>query len=225
LPFLQDLIDELNKDINIGGLDELTQSLLADIASNLDAVDQDVKPQNTIGESDSSGEMVGSTQEQLEPSGNGSSVNGESTPSDLAEFLLLHHDYSCKPPAPTRITRNKNKLKPIRPKNNVQTPKVVVERIPEVPEAATLCGYYDEGENCITIIVDDDQDINETVAQLQEQIKETNTISNDNLLNPLLDCNYSSAASDGGYESLGSPNSFHDDLFDSTVSELFPQLI
>lgn len=48
MPSLQDLLDELNKDVDIGSLDELTASLLADITNNFDAVGEDVKSQVSV---------------------------------------------------------------------------------------------------------------------------------------------------------------------------------
>lgn len=205
MPSLQDLLDELNKDVDIGSLDELTASLLADITNNFDAVGEDVKSQDTTRESGDPGQVVGPPSEQLEPPGNGKSVSAIASP-----FPLLHHDYSCKP----AVRGCTKKVKTIKPKRRIA---------PSPQPAASLCGFYDEAENCITIIVDGEQDLSQSVAQLQEQLLPDSTTVVDTTLLSAPDI--SSSASDGGYESLGSPSSFHDDFFDSTVSALFPQLI
>lgn len=148
---------------------------------------------------------MGPPSEQLEPPGNGKSVSAIASP-----FPLLHHDYSCKP----AVRGCTKKVKTIKPKRRIA---------PSPQPAASLCGFYDEAENCITIIVDGEQDLSQSVAQLQEQLLPDSTTVVDTTLLSAPDI--SSSASDGGYESLGSPSSFHDDFFDSTVSALFPQLI
>lgn len=98
-----------------------------------------------------------------------------------------------------------------------------------------LYGTYDENTNCITIIVNDDS------LGLGEAVTEVVTVPKSDVLGQYLTVpsvanpsspgsNTRSDASDCGYESLDSPHSVTTsenevDIWDESVSELFPSLI
>jgi len=176
--------------------------------------------------------VVGPAPKQLESSGSIGIVKTEEA-ADLSEFLLLHHDYVSKT-GPTQKPRTAKrtagrKYKRIKPKVEESSLEVKTEPA-DTASSEMLYGTYDETTNCITIFVDDDDDDN---VQLEEATMEIATtqqnVSNDHnyLKVPQADeAGFKSSSSDCGYESLGSPNSLCDvDLWDQSVSELFPSLL
>lgn len=252
LPSLPDLLDELETDsvVDLNALEQLTQTLLEDIARDLESAAQKAADQESApNEKDLSGEMVGTPPEQLESSGSGVlGKEGTSVEQDISEYLLLHHNYAKtekKPPpppvtAPCRKARvNTKKFKLIRPKIKststkskiaVKTTKPFLQ--PEnnnLPEDSIEFLVNADGTLLNEIIVVDDN-----ITQSSDSspllfdpnlpiIIETN--NNNSLSVPLLSEPSSSPRSDLGYESLDSPVSNSDlDNWDPCVSELFPSL-
>lgn len=141
--------------------------------------------------------------------------------------------------------RTKTKLKPIMPKvtskeRNLET--FSIDSNDSVENADVLYGTLDESTNCITIYVDDDslylseavtevatsEDTNDIVSTEENDLKmqtlEFPALNKENMsgLSP------AHSTSDCGYESLGSPHSTigsEADLWDQSVSELFPMLL
>lgn len=179
--------------------------------------------------------MVGTSPEQLE-----SSVCERLKPQDdplerdISQFLLLHHDYAAKPQdEPTKRTKKpnrintKSKLKKIRPKIEPKTTIPSPNNSEEV-----IYGTYDEKNNCITIIVSDDSlKLDEAVTEVASAPEEVGQYlsipGNASPSSP--GTNIRSDSSDCGYESLDSPHSFTAekdvDMWDESMSELFPSLI
>lgn len=184
--------------------------------------------------------MVGPSSKQLESSVCTSIKPKTDDPleRDISQFLLLHHDYAAKPQEekpvrkPTRVNA-KSKLKKIRPK----VTKEATTLVPNNEEV--LYGTYDEKTNCLTIIVNDDN------LRLGEAVTEVATVPESEVLGQYLTVpgvtnlnpsspgsNIRSDSSDCGYESLDSPHSVMTestekevDIWDESVSELFPSLI
>ncbi|XP_072381895.1 LOW QUALITY PROTEIN: uncharacterized protein Xbp1 [Diabrotica undecimpunctata] len=252
LPSLPDLLDELEADVDLNSLEQLTQSLLEDIARDLEATAQKTSTE----ESRSNGEMVGKTSTELESSG--CTTNTKSLESDISEYLLLHHNYAAKPPlddtlnAKSPISRIK-KLKTIKPKRKIVNTK------PVIPESDVVYGTLDEVSNVVTIIVDSNgvPMTEEALQRLENREEETQLtvplplatqselvtplpvaeskrasssyVAESNLTVPtaMLEClsPMSCSDSDRGYESLDSPISLPEDLWDQSISELFPSLL
>lgn len=152
---------------------------------------------------------MGTTPEQLES--NGSEVlNNNQDPliKDISEYLLLHHNYSAKPPKEKTKAR-RTRTREIRPKQNELASDI-------------LLGTFDENTNCITIVVNDEncEDIiNEDVVQDESRLSVETSFGS---ASP-----HSSSSSDCGYESFGSPESLGEtnELWNHEVSELFPSLL
>lgn len=180
-----------------------------------------------------SSEMVGTSPKQLESSVC-ESLNPETDDTlerDISQFLLLHHDYAAKPqeekpPRKTTKVNTKSKLKKIRPKVTKET--TLVPNNEEV-----IYGTYDENTNCITIIVNDDNlrldEVVTEVASVPDSDVSGQHLTVPSVTNPSSPgSNIRSDSSDCGYESLDSPHSVMTeeiDIWDESVSELFPSLI
>lgn len=195
--------------------------------------------------------MVGQTSEQLEP--NGRAGIKEQPEVAASPYLLLHHDYFAKPKktckisaqenAPTKysskrkstnacsksqkVSTTKTKLKKIKPKTN----NVASENMnnPDV-----VYGTYDEKNNCITIIVDDTylnlSEASTDVVTTTDLNEDEVGIENNCLFipSPQLSSASTEEISDSGYESHDSPRSFNEnelDMWDQSLSELFPSLL
>lgn len=249
LPSLPDLLDELNTDVDINSLEQLTQSLLQDIARDLETAAQETDCQESVSVGqDSSAEVVGEAPEELESGGcEVLDDNRKSLEKDISEYLLLHHNYAAKPPTQNvrkSKTTNRRKLKAIRPKvaTNVSntnklaidlnTPIIIAEH--DINSSDILYGTYDDS-NGVTIIVDNnDIPVSEAVTEIVS--KDSQSCSDDAIAavdNSLLSVPTilgnlsprSTSSSDNGYESVGSPQSLSDlDIWDQSVSELFPSL-
>lgn len=289
LPTLPDLLDELNTEVDLQSLEQITQSLLQDIAADLEAAATKTDFQKPkIGEHC---KMVGTTPELLEPCRR-EDVRDEELESEISKYLRLYHDYSAKPQQNKEnkkcniaqrktIKTNRNtsffrtnsnklstkaKLKNIKPKLS-QKPSssiIVNENIPKKTNEALesseyVYGTYDEANNCITIIVnEDDIRLEEAITEVtttsdlssdcsitsesplesQEEILKGDSaiLNNDNnFLNvPMITSvsspsnSFRSDSSDCGYESLSSPLSLEPndlDIWDQSISELFPSLL
>ncbi|CAG9831144.1 unnamed protein product [Diabrotica balteata] len=256
LPSLPDLLDELEADVDLNSLEQLTQSLLEDIARDLEATAQKTSTEESRSNGSSSGEMVGKTSTELESSG--CATNTKSLESDISEYLLLHHNYAAKPPlddtlnAKSPISRIR-KLKTIKPKRKIVNTK------PVIPESDVVYGTLDEVSNVVTIIVDSNgvPMTEEALQRLENREEETQLtvplplatqselvtslpvaeskrasssyVAESNLTVPtaMLEClsPMSCSDSDRGYESLDSPISLPEDLWDQSISELFPSLL
>lgn len=196
---------------------------------------------------------MGTASEELESNGcdlsltNDSNINTEQE--DALQCVLLHHNYSAKetttakPPGKKSGNYCKNKkskkLKEIRPK----------------PLESTILTDHLNDTDCITIIVDengvclndDDNRLSPPIALNTIPVQDDDhlivpsvaaDISDSSCLSSPLSLSLSehsfgsssplsSGCSDVGYESLGSPNSLVeiDQLWDDSVSELFPSLM
>ncbi|KAF2901308.1 hypothetical protein ILUMI_04886 [Ignelater luminosus] len=126
LPSLPDLLNELDRDVDFESLEQLTQSLLQDIAADLEAAAQKTNCQESDAGGSSTVEgMVGLPSENLE-SGRCDSVKSEKTvlEQEISPFLLLHHDYSAKQdtrtqkhPTPTTRQQHAQKQKVVKSKS------------------------------------------------------------------------------------------------------------
>lgn len=133
----------------------------------------------------------------------------------------------------------KTKLKPIMPKieqnNNCNLETLYVDASDiSVDGSEVVYGTLDESTNCITIIVNDDSlNLSEAVTEVitTDEEDESNVMQrlevpssgDEDGLSPAY-----SSSSDYGYESLDSPHSVDDiemDMWDKSVSELFPMLL
>jgi len=281
LPSLPDLLNELDRDVDIESLEELTQSLLQDIAADLEAAAQKTNCQEpNDGGPNSAGEMVGSSSEDLESSRCDSIKAKNGLEQEISPFLLLHHDYSAKQDTQVEkhelkpeITQSKNteiikvyknnsqktkkqntklntktKLKRIMPKSTQSDCNLETLYINSLDSSSdVLYGTLDESTNCITIIVNDESlNLGEAVTEIttsdDDEISEsyhdqtTELIEESNNMQTLLlpsknkdeDGLSPAYSSDCGYESHDSPHSVDDmeiDMWDKSVSELFPMLM
>ncbi|CAH1154294.1 unnamed protein product [Phaedon cochleariae] len=251
LPSLQDLLDELDVDVDIDSLEQLAHGLLQNVAKDLEEAAQEADRQA----SSDFGQMVGQTPAKLEPHGhallNKEEEEGESSETDFSEYLLLHHNYAAKPPASPKKHKKTKKFKPIRPKTNISDTKNIVtiyvndntacvETTPDVncrlsepqnvkiceatssvtccspkPQNAMICESTSSVTCCSpapqnAMICEDTSPINCHLTVPQNVI----------CLSPM-----SCSSSDHGYESIGSPSSIEEDIWDESISELFPSLI
>lgn len=228
LPALQDMLE----DFDVSKLEELAESLLANVTSELEGADRGSSPVDAEGTSTGCGmprPMVGTPSEQLE--------SGEETDQG-SSLILTTHNYSKSPFHVEHSTSQQSDL----------------DR-----SQSTVYGTYDNESNCITIVLNDTDD-DDRELPLEEEIicEETGEefFSHEpnfkvklepvrELLSPIPSTcsNYSSSddvkpvleddepqhlfkcpltpvsfVSDGGYESLGSPNGSTD--FNITASSL-----
>ncbi|KAK5645493.1 hypothetical protein RI129_006793 [Pyrocoelia pectoralis] len=100
-------------------------------------------------------------------------------------------------------------------------------KIEPVENSDILYGTLDESTNCITIIMGDSSlRLSEAVTEVVTTVNNELNVNEDNC--EMLDVKnqYSPYNSDGGYESLDSPHSMEEpDIWDQSVSELFPTLL
>lgn len=192
--------------------------------------------------------MVGTTSEELESNGCEVLVDSrKSLEKDISEYLLLHHNYAAKPPTKNMKKTKANcrrKLKAIRPKIitgvsntnklavDLNTP-IIIES--EVSNSDVICGSYSNDSNGVTIVVDDNGIPIEATTEVSTRANQ----AHDDEAVTVVDNSFfsvsttflgsvsprSTSSSDNGYESLDSPQSLSDlDLWDQSVSELFPSL-
>jgi putative methionine-R-sulfoxide reductase with GAF domain len=230
--------------VDISSLEQLTQSLLQDIARDLEAAAEKADIQEQVAcQENSSGQVVGASPKQLESGGSDLLTTEKPDPliKDISEYLLLHHNYSAKPQEKShkinRARTSTNKVGKIKKPKEI-LPKVVATNteidtnklasyvdVAETEQADVVFGTYDESTNCITIIVDDGVCLN-NVTDGEVILEDDNRLT-------VPECEvrssspHSSSSSDYGYESLGSPESFAeaDDVWDNSASELFPALL
>ncbi|KAK9886130.1 hypothetical protein WA026_014916 [Henosepilachna vigintioctopunctata] len=272
LPSLPDLLDELDKDVDVVSLEQLAQSLLEDIARDLEMAAEEADHQESkIGGQRNAGKMVGKPSEKLESCG-GVMLGVEKAKSlenDISQYLLLHHNYTKPGPEPKKIApksrmhnkkeskalRTTSKLKKIVPKGPLKTGAICLQResIPSIVKcepvvecspvinldashesADVIYGTYDEATNCVTIVINEDgtcvTEADEIVLTPENTL--TTNVQNDKFLcvSPSKEVNggaspISTSGSDCGYESLDSPLSLDDEIWDQSVSELFPSLL
>lgn len=236
LPALQDMLE----DFDVSKLEELAESLLADVTSELEEPDRGSSPPNAQDASTGGrmpGPVVGTSPERLEP---GQETNQGSS------LILTTHNYSKSP-------------------FHVEKPHLLLQAesgTEALLQQSVVNGTYDNESNCITIILHDDDDerlcsaLEEEIIceesdeemQLQEpefQIKmepmqqllspipsimSTSSYSSepiknedpvDTVKNPLTPRSF---VSDGGYESIGSPDYSIGSLEDFWNLDLFPIL-
>lgn len=219
LPALQDMLE----DFDVSKLEELAESLLANVTSELEGTDQGSIPSDAESASTGCGmpgSMVGTSPEQLE--------SGEKADQG-SSLILTTHNYSKSP-------------------FHVEKPHSSTSQQSNLDQSqSTVFGTYDNDSNCITIVLnDDDQELpleeeiicEETGEEFFPQERDFNVklVPVRELLSPIPSTcsNYSSSdevkqapedeeqhlfkcpltpvsfVSDGGYESLGSPNAFTD---------------
>lgn len=219
LPALQDMLE----DFDVSKLEELAESLLANVTSELEGTDQGSIPSDAESASTGCGmpgSMVGTSPEQLE--------SGEKADQG-SSLILTTHNYSKSP-------------------FHVEKPHSSTSQQSNLDQSqSTVFGTYDNDSNCITIVLnDDDQELpleeeiicEETGEEFFPHERDFNVklVPVRELLSPIPSTcsNYSSSdevkqapedeeqhlfkcpltpvsfVSDGGYESLGSPNGFTD---------------
>ncbi|ENN75664.1 hypothetical protein YQE_07762, partial [Dendroctonus ponderosae] len=106
LPSLPELLDQLESDtVDLNALEHFTQTLLEDIARDLENAAQKTTDQDQEAVPD---KMVGAPAKQLEPSG------GAAVDPDISQYLLLHHNYAKSRPA--KEAQPPRRLKALRPK-------------------------------------------------------------------------------------------------------------
>ncbi|KAF5291177.1 hypothetical protein FQA39_LY14419 [Lamprigera yunnana] len=242
LPSISDLLNELDRDVDIDSLEELTQSLLQDIAADLEAAAEKANCEEPNGDRKVSEQpLVGSSPEQLEPNG---CVRVKSEPGleqEISPYLLLHHNYSAK--QPESYERLKNKKTSKRTNLNTKTkPKPIMPKITNLLTSTSqldsneiLYGTLDHTTNCITIIVDDNNlHLSEAVTEIVTTEEDTPSLDIKSETNTLELPEYKQSNgersphsfSDCGYESLDSPGMEENevDIWDQSVCELFPML-
>lgn len=239
LPALQDMLE----DFDVSKLEELAESLLADVTSELEESDRGGCPANAQDAgtgSGMSGPVVGTTPEQLE--------SGQET-NQGSSLILTTHNYSK---SPFHVERTHLSLRA------ESTDALLQQSV--VNPADTVYGTYDNENNCITIILDNDDDEQRLCKTLEEEIiceesdeelhlqepeyqikmepmqqllspipsitSTSSTYSSeqpteDTVKNPLTP---RSLVSDGGYESIGSPDYSMGSLEEFWNLDLFPIL-
>lgn len=186
--------------------------------------------------------MVGTSSEGLEPSGCESVTN---TDNPIYRDFLLHHNYCAKPKTKSKLKSKHlsvktKKYKKIVPKTqkleDLIRPLNLEEEINPAANSELIYGTVDDS-NCVTIIINEnttsDMLTHENVNDLTNKSNVCNSINEldtSGLLVPNVDKNglspRSVSGSDYGYESLDSPVSLdNDDIWDQSVSELFPSLL
>lgn len=247
LPALQDMLE----DFDVSKLEELAESLLADVTSELEEPDRGSCPANAQDAGTGSGmpgPVVGTPPEQLE--------SGQETDQGSC-IILTTHNYSK---SPFHVERKHLSLQ-------AESTEALLQQSVVNPAAAnTVYGTYDNENNCITIILDNDDDDGRPCKTLEEEIiceesdeelfvqepeltvkiepvqqllspipsiMSTSSYSsdgqqpakNEDLLdtvkNPLTP---RSLISDGGYESIGSPDYSMGSLDEFWNLDLFPIL-
>ncbi|XP_018336858.2 uncharacterized protein LOC108745220 isoform X1 [Agrilus planipennis] len=202
LPSLPDLLNELDNDVDIESLEKLTQSLLQDIAADLEAASQKTNNEESVAlqEYKVNKRVVGSTSENVESSGCESVVVSDKKLEDeIAPFLLLHHNYSAKPDTePLKKIQNqklkesysrrlyqrkkdkkeidkKSKFKVIQPKIVSDSQKSLDSKLKEPEE---VYGSL-EGNSDSIMIVMENKKLNEAVSELVSS--DTEISSNEDL--------------------------------------------
>lgn len=203
--------------------------------------------QESVGDGqDGSQKMVGQSSTKLEPSSGNEVLDDKSfLERDISEYLLLHHNYAAKPPASTKkpketTTRRRNKYKAIRPKTNLlSTDNSALNSPVIIPDAnEVIYGNIDDNINVVTVFVDSIP-ISEAVTEVVTTESGSNEINLSSPADVSIDNStlsvpshtignaspMSCSSSDYGYESLDSPNGSIEDIWDQSVSELFPSLM
>lgn len=189
LPALQDILE----DFDVSKLEELAESLLANITSELEDTDRGSSSPNAEDAGTCGrvlGSVVGTAPEQLEP--------GKEADKGSSSLILTTHNYSKSP-------------------FHVPLP---LESQQADSHQQTLFGTYDDESNCITIVLNDDEysmeeeiiyEESEEEQQQEEEVSEEHELEIklepvQGLLSPIpsLCSSYSSTGSDG-------PLSMHDD--------------
>lgn len=137
MPSLPDLLDELDRDIDIESLEQLAESLLEDIARDLENAAQEADCQvSKLNESErqkNPGPVVGETSEDMESARSSvlSTEKEKSLENDISQYLLLHHNYTKPGPDPRELAKLKNKCKkeskPVRQNSKL---KKIIPKIP-----------------------------------------------------------------------------------------------
>ncbi|CAG9865165.1 unnamed protein product [Phyllotreta striolata] len=195
LPSLPDLLDELDTDIDFSSLEQLTQSLLQDIARDLEDAAQKTDREEPKIDGNRPAEMVGQTPTELESGGSDKKLENS-----LSEYLLLYHNYAAAPETSAQkpvANIKKSTPVPIRPKIVVEPAESAVPATGDVSDV-------------VTIVIDNEG--NPVTLNEAESVGVPSPMSSTN-------------ESDKGYESLDSPHSLADeDLWDQSITELFPSL-
>lgn len=224
LPSLQDMLEEFDA----SRLEELAESLLADVITNL--------ADDSSGNSASNAKTDGTTERMSR------SVVG--TRSEIVESAKNINDSLNTP------TKKRVHIK-IEPKNEDEVCMDFENNSNDDDDDDTLYGTYDEKTHCITILVSgDDIATDEAVEEVYCDEDQSSEMSSDvSMLSPapshcsstghsssqllsdaIIDVKspISIQSSDCGYESIGSPLSYcseMDELWNSSFNQLFPSLV
>ncbi|KRT86583.1 hypothetical protein AMK59_1181, partial [Oryctes borbonicus] len=213
LPSLPDLLDELNRDVDLSSLEEITQSLLQDIAADLEASAQKANCEESERTSKECLEqMVGSAPELVE-SDRCESIEhpqkDDKLECEISPYLLLHHDYFAKrnnPKTTTHISKRRQQPHSMKSQNNDSKDKLNAKRklkdiLPKIEDPLVLSvkpeiivdscesdlvyGTYDKNTNCIVIVNNDNLRLEEAVTEVTTSENVSSPISMDYLQTPL----------------------------------------
>lgn len=140
MPSLPDLLDDLHNDIDFESLEQLAESLLEDIARDLEnaaqKADCEVQSIDESGGQGTTRPVVGEASKKLE-STRSSVLNTEkekSLENDISQYLLLHHNYTKPGPDPRELPKPKNKCKKdTKSKTVLRTNSKLKKIIPKIP--------------------------------------------------------------------------------------------
>ncbi|KAI4502243.1 hypothetical protein M0802_002925 [Mischocyttarus mexicanus] len=244
LPPFEELFGDLQEDDYIERLEELAESLLREVTTevetNTNRSDEQVSVEgNTVKKSDNSERMVGEASKNVETDAiDGRSLNGNNSwHSNCIDVALIVPD---------------NSRTPIDIENDIK-----VKKEPDINDIETIYGTYDETTHSITIIYPSQGD-NLGIQECVEEISSSDNAyhvddvtsmtmhhSCSNQYSPAYSCTDTSDShfSDGGYESHSSPspdipknnkndkrNNNHSnicltDTWHESFTELFPMLV
>lgn len=161
LPALQDLLE----DFDDARLEELAETLLADVITNME--NDIARGDQSFAEGESTTKqlfesMVGSTTEQLESS------RHAREPTSCSDSVMETHNYSklyCDAPRISADTESIDPLSPALSQNGKYKMRIKKEKIDtqqnitydnDTDDNNTLYGTYDNSSHCITVLVSDD---------------------------------------------------------------------
>lgn len=246
MPSIQDMLENFDA----SRLEELAESLLADVITDLAADDTP----SCRGAASYEGatkrlleRVVGTESEQLESAQDSCIAGGHIGATCIEEHSIntpnmTHHEYTKSVAPVSSQTAEYNHLAPM--------------AIAEEDDDTTLYGTYDEKTNCITIVMPDENlQLDEVVEEVQycpstavsiispipdTYLDELSSLGHVSPAHSTLSSNVSLAdakaltVAESGYESLGSPGSSgsdlepamdFDDMWNDSFSELFPSLM
>lgn len=160
LPALQDLLE----DFDDARLEELAETLLADVITNME--NDIARGEQSFAEGEGTAKqlfesMVGSTTEQLESS------RHAREPTSCSDSVMETHNYSklyCDAPKTNTDAKSIESISPAQPQNGKNKMRIKKEKIEQqnitndnlTDDNNTLYGTYDNSSHCITVLVSDD---------------------------------------------------------------------